>query len=62
MGVSLVSRVSPTANNFFDDQPLLRLPRLLDALGHPDDEAVEDLLQVLMPLASPVQTVKKEES
>eukprot|EP00434_Breviolum_minutum_P040831 symbB.v1.2.036301.t1/scaffold5094.1/size31010/1 len=37
------------------------LPRLLDALGHPDDEAVEDLLQVLMPLASPVQTVKKED-
>ncbi|CAJ1399499.1 unnamed protein product [Effrenium voratum] len=37
------------------------LPRLLDALGHPDDEAVEDLLQVLLPLASPVQVVKKED-
>ncbi|CAE7741907.1 NEDD4L [Symbiodinium microadriaticum] len=38
-----------------------RLPRLLDALGHPDDEAVEDLLQVLSPLASSVQAVKKED-
>ncbi|CAE7781357.1 unnamed protein product, partial [Symbiodinium sp. CCMP2456] len=37
------------------------LPRLLDALGHPDDEAVEDLLQVLSPLASSVQAVKKED-
>lgn len=53
--------VAPTPK-IFDDLPLLRLPRLLDALGHPDDEAVEDLLQVLTPLASPVQTVKKEES
>ncbi|CAE8666089.1 unnamed protein product, partial [Polarella glacialis] len=30
-------------------------------LGHPDDEAVADILQVLIPLSTPAQLVKEED-